>query len=66
MLTASNGMRTRLPELEISDTQARSPGGDARGILVHLNNLENLSDADAVRAGAVFRDLRDPCLLADG
>jgi hypothetical protein len=33
---------------------------DARGILVHLNNLENLSDADAARAGAIFRDLRDP------
>lgn len=39
---------------------------DARGILVHLNNLENISDADAARAGAIFRDLRDPCLLADG
>jgi predicted kinase len=39
---------------------------NARGILVHVNNLENLSDADAKRAGAIFRDLRDPCLLADG
>jgi hypothetical protein len=39
---------------------------DARGMLVHVNNLENLSDADAARAGAIFRDLRDPCLLADG
>jgi hypothetical protein len=38
----------------------------ARGIVVHVNNLENLSDTDAHRAGAVFRDLRDPCLLADG
>jgi hypothetical protein len=38
----------------------------ARGILVHVNNLENLSDADAARAGAIFRDLRDTCLLADG
>jgi len=38
----------------------------ARGILVHVNNLENLSDADAARAGAIFRDIRDPCLLADG
>ena len=38
----------------------------ARGILVHVNNLENLSDSDATRAGAIFRDLRDPCLLADG
>jgi hypothetical protein len=39
---------------------------NARGIVVHVNNLENLSDTDAKRAGAVFRDLRDPCLLADG
>lgn len=39
---------------------------DARGILVHVNNLENLTEADAGRAGAIFRDLRDPCLLADG
>jgi hypothetical protein len=39
---------------------------NARGVLVHVNNLENLSDADAKRAGAIFRDLRDPCLLADG
>jgi hypothetical protein len=38
----------------------------ARGIVVHVNNLENLSDADANKAGAIFRDLRDPCLLADG
>lgn len=38
----------------------------ARGVIVHVDNLENLSDRDARRAGAVFRDLRDPCLLADG
>ncbi len=38
----------------------------ARGIVVHVNNLENLTDADAVRAAAIFRDLRDPALLADG
>lgn len=39
---------------------------DARGIVVHVNNLENLTEADATRAGAIFRDLRDPCLLAEG
>jgi hypothetical protein len=38
----------------------------ARGIVVHVNNLENLSGVDAKHAGAVFKDLRDPCLLADG
>jgi hypothetical protein len=39
---------------------------DVRGILVHVNILENLSESDAKRAGAIFRDIRDPCLLADG
>lgn len=39
---------------------------DARGIIVHVNNLENLSDVDAKGAVAMFRDLRDPALLADG
>jgi hypothetical protein len=38
----------------------------ARGILVHLNNLENLTEADAKRAAAVLRDVRDTLLLADG
>ena len=38
----------------------------ARGILVHVNNLENLTEADAKRAAAVVRDIRDTCLLADG
>lgn len=39
---------------------------DARGILVHINNLENLSEADADRAGTVLRDLRDPMLMHNG
>jgi hypothetical protein len=38
----------------------------ARGVLVHLNNLENLTEADAKRAAAVLRDVRDTLLLADG
>lgn len=39
---------------------------DARGIIVHVNNLENITEADAGRAAAILCDLRDPCLLADG
>lgn len=39
---------------------------DAQGILLHINNLENLSDADANRAGTVMRDLRDPMLMHNG
>ena len=39
---------------------------DARGIVLHLNNLENLSEADVERAGTILRDLRDPLLMHNG
>jgi hypothetical protein len=39
---------------------------DARGILIHLNNLENLSDEDAESAARIIRDLRDPVLMGEG
>ena len=39
---------------------------DARGIVLHVNNLENLSDTDAERAGTILRDLRDPLLMHNG
>ena len=39
---------------------------DARGALLHLNNLENLSDADAERAAETLRALRDVMLLHNG
>lgn len=38
---------------------------DARGVVVHLNNLENLSDSDASGAAEVLRSLRDPMLMHD-
>jgi len=38
----------------------------ARGIVLHLNNLENLSEADAVRAADLLRGIRDQALLHDG
>jgi hypothetical protein len=38
----------------------------AKEVLVHVNNLENLSDADADRAARLVRDLRDHALLIDG
>jgi DNA-binding transcriptional ArsR family regulator len=38
----------------------------ARGIVMHLNNLENLSEADASRAADLLRDIRDQALLHDG
>ena len=39
---------------------------DARGALLHLNNLENLSEADAERAAEILRALRDVMLLHNG
>ncbi|MCC7052555.1 MAG: ATP-binding protein [Gemmatimonadaceae bacterium] len=39
---------------------------DAHGLVLHINNLENLSEADATRAGQVLRDLRDPMLMHNG
>lgn len=38
----------------------------AQGLLLHLNNLENLSEADAERAADVLRGIRDQALLLDG
>jgi hypothetical protein len=39
---------------------------DARGVLLHLNNLENLSESDATHAAEVLRALRDVMLLHNG
>jgi hypothetical protein len=39
---------------------------DARGVLLHLNNLENLSEADTINAGEILRSLRDVMLMYDG
>jgi hypothetical protein len=39
---------------------------EARGIVLHLNNLENLSEADASRAADLLRGIRDQALLHDG
>ena len=44
---------------------AREAGCDLRGVLLHVNNLENLSEAQAEQAGLVLRDIRD-ILLIDG
>lgn len=37
-----------------------------KAILVHFNNLENLTEANAERAAALLRDIRDLCFMADG
>ena len=41
-------------------------GQGARGIVLHLNNLENLTEADASRAADLLRGIRDQALLHDG
>jgi hypothetical protein len=38
----------------------------ACGVVLHLNNLENLSEADADRAADLLRSVRDQVLLLDG
>ena len=45
-------------------TYAREEG--AEGVVLHLNNLENLSEADAGRAAELLRGIRDQALLLDG
>ncbi|HEX5409123.1 MAG TPA: hypothetical protein VFW89_05070 [Gemmatimonadaceae bacterium] len=41
-------------------------GAGAKGVVVHLNNLENLSERDAAAAADVLRSLRDTVLLQPG
>lgn len=38
----------------------------ASGLIVHVNNLENITEQKAEAAARVLRDLRDSCLLAAG
>ena len=57
-----SGLLTIPPLLRDLSSTVREHGFD--GIVVHLNNLENLvTDAQRARAGAVMRDLRDIFLL---
>src|SRR5258705_7110242 len=48
------------------DLMALVHASDARGVLLHVNNLENLSESDARKAGEILRSLRDLMLLHDG
>jgi len=41
-------------------------GSDSRGVLIHINNLENLSNADVGNAASILRDLRDIMLQQNG
>src|SRR5690606_34643772 len=48
------------------DLMALVHGSDARGVVLHLNNLENLTESDARHAAELLRSLRDLMLLHDG
>lgn len=39
---------------------------DKDAILVHFNNLENLTESNAERAAQLLRDIRDICFMMDG
>lgn len=39
---------------------------DAHGLIVHLNNLENLTESEAANAAEIVRSLRDPMMMHDG
>lgn len=63
--TPPDAMLLEGPRL-IRDLLALAREAGAPGVLLHLNNLENLSDADARNAADVLRSLRDTVLLQDG
>lgn len=39
---------------------------DKQAILVHFNNLENLTESSADRAAQLMRDMRDICFMIEG
>lgn len=50
----------------VRDLLALVRESDARGVVLHLNNLENLSEAESADAAEILRSLRDSMLLHDG
>jgi hypothetical protein len=64
--TPQAALEVLIPELlhELSALAREQLG--ARGILLHMNNLEALSNADAETAARIVQDLRDPLLMAEG
>jgi hypothetical protein len=50
----------------LRDLMGYAIGQGARGVVLHLNNLENLSEADATRAADLLRGIRDQALLQEG
>ena len=50
----------------LRDLMTLVQSSDAQGVLVHIDNLENLSEAGALNAGTIMRDLRDPLFMHNG
>ncbi|MEK7402394.1 MAG: ATP-binding protein [Gemmatimonadota bacterium] len=50
----------------VRDLLALAKSGGARGVVLHLNNLENLSERHAKHAAEILRSLRDTVLLQEG
>jgi len=50
----------------LRDLLAYAQAQGAQGLVLHLNNLENLSEAHADRAADLLRSIRDQALLLDG
>jgi len=50
----------------MADVMRIVQGADGRGLILHLNNLENLTESEITQAATVLRDLRDPMLQHAG
>lgn len=50
----------------LRDLMTLVQAGEAQRVLVHIYNLENLSEAAASNAGTTMRDLRDPLFMHNG
>lgn len=64
-LTPPHAMLVDGPRI-IHDLLTLSHTAGAKGVLLHLNNLENLGERDARHAAEILRSLRDQVLLQDG
>ncbi|MEX2570125.1 MAG: AAA family ATPase [Gemmatimonadota bacterium] len=47
----------------LGEALERIRGESGRGVVIHVNNLENLTEEDAEEASALLRDLRDHLML---
>jgi DNA-binding MarR family transcriptional regulator len=65
-LTPSNAIEVLVPTVLAELSALARDQMDAAGVVVHLDNLENLSDEDADAASRIVRDLRDPVLMSPG